>query len=81
MRLLSPLLSKRPLGTEQTRHLRWSEVVVRGGVEPPTFRFSGIGMTVYHGAEKSVLAAHRPSVDGHRPSCTRINETRTETGR
>ena len=23
------------------RHLGWSEVVVRGGVEPPTFRFSG----------------------------------------
>ena len=26
---------------DQQRHLRWSEVVVRGGVEPPTFRFSG----------------------------------------
>ena len=25
-------------------------VVVRGGVEPPTFRFSGIGTTVYQGA-------------------------------
>jgi len=24
---------------EQTGHPRWSEVVVRGGVEPPTFRF------------------------------------------
>jgi hypothetical protein len=23
------------------RNLAWSELVVRGGVEPPTFRFSG----------------------------------------
>ena len=23
------------------RNLAWSEVVVRGGIEPPTFRFSG----------------------------------------
>jgi hypothetical protein len=26
---------------DQPVRLRWSEVVVRGGVEPPTFRFSG----------------------------------------
>src|SRR6516162_9545259 len=32
---------KRPICTLRTRHLRWSGVVVRGGVEPPTFRFSG----------------------------------------
>jgi hypothetical protein len=34
----------RPMSTETLmplRHLGCSEVVVRGGVEPPTFRFSG----------------------------------------
>ena len=40
-RLLSPLLSIGPVGTERTGHLRWSGLVVRGRVELPTFRFSG----------------------------------------
>ena len=41
MRLLSPLLSNGPIAAEQPEHLRWSELVVRGRVELPTFRFSG----------------------------------------
>src|SRR5215471_19168009 len=32
---------KRPFRAKQMGHLCWSVVVVRGGVEPPTFRFSG----------------------------------------
>ena len=31
---------------QQRDHIRCSEVVVRGGVEPPTFRFSGLRITV-----------------------------------
>jgi hypothetical protein len=27
-------------------HLPWSKMVARGGVEPPTFRFSGLGIIV-----------------------------------
>ncbi len=30
-----------PIGGRRPEHRRSSEVVVRGGVEPPTFRFSG----------------------------------------
>jgi len=41
MRLLSPLLSNALSALNGPRHLRCSKVVVRGGVEPPTFRFSG----------------------------------------
>src|SRR5215469_14874659 len=41
-----------------TRSISWSELVVRGGVEPPTFRFSGV-------ADIQVGACHR-SVDGCR---------------
>jgi hypothetical protein len=36
----------RPVGTQRTGHLRWSELVVRGRVELPTFRFSGLRNTV-----------------------------------
>ena len=32
---------KRLSRTNRPRRSGWSEVVVRGGVEPPTFRFSG----------------------------------------
>src|SRR5215472_5133775 len=39
-RLLSPLLSIAG-SAPATVHRRMSESVVRGGVEPPTFRFSG----------------------------------------
>ena len=39
-RLLSPLLSIAG-SAPATVHRRRSESVVRGGVEPPTFRFSG----------------------------------------
>jgi len=31
-------------GTRQEQRFRCSEVVVRGGVEPPTFRFSVVGI-------------------------------------
>jgi hypothetical protein len=35
----------------------WSEAVARGGVEPPTFRFSDLGKTVQeHSQNPSVLA-------------------------
>ena len=35
---------------DHTVHVMPGQMVVRGGVEPPTFRFSGIGITVYQGA-------------------------------
>ena len=38
--LPSRLLSNEP-STRSQRNVGWSKVVVRGGVEPPTFRFSG----------------------------------------
>jgi hypothetical protein len=38
--LLSPLLSNALFGNP-SGHSRWSEMVVRGRVELPTFRFSG----------------------------------------
>jgi hypothetical protein len=36
-------------------------MVVRGGVEPPTFRFSGAGITVFAGSQESfaVLSGSR----------------------
>ena len=56
-------------------------VVVRGGVEPPTFRFSGIGITVYRGAGRVHPCCSPRRVDAHRPWCMNVNETKTETSR
>jgi hypothetical protein len=57
------LVLANPLATRHGPHdhqqcLRCSDVVVRGGVEPPAFRFSGIGIAVYRGAGRSIRAAH-----------------------
>jgi hypothetical protein len=38
---LRPGHEKTPGSRSWTGRFNWSEVVVRGGVEPPTFRFSG----------------------------------------
>jgi hypothetical protein len=37
---------KRPVCTKRPGHFRWSVVVVRGRIELPTFRFSGLSITV-----------------------------------
>ena len=37
---------KRAGPTNSPRRSAWSEVVVRGGIEPPTFRFSGLRITI-----------------------------------
>ena len=37
---------KRAGPTNSPRRSAWSEMVVRGGVEPPTFRFSGLRITI-----------------------------------
>ena len=47
-------------------HLRRSEEVVRGGVEPPTFRFSGAGTTVQarlYGSFAVLSAGPWPAID------------------
>ena len=39
----------------------WPETVVRGGVEPPTFRFSGLRTAVHRGHDRpSVLLVNDP---------------------
>jgi hypothetical protein len=43
MRLTAP---NADLTGSSTRSTAWSEVVVRGRIEPPTFRFSGLRITV-----------------------------------
>ena len=51
--LFGPKLRPHDLKTPGLRsssgRFSWSEVVVRGGVEPPTFRFSGLRTTVHQG--------------------------------
>jgi hypothetical protein len=40
--------SNAPVGEIRRGVFGWSEVVVRGGVEPPTFRFSGMSTPAGH---------------------------------
>jgi len=50
---------KRPARVDPLGRLCWSELVVRGGVEPPTFRFSGLRTMVQLGPSWSpCLRAH-----------------------
>ena len=53
--------------------------MVRGGVEPPTFRFSGLRNTVHGGTPRSVLPAHLSRMAFRGLSCTNVYETRNET--
>jgi hypothetical protein len=49
--------------------------VVRGGVEPPTFRFSGLGISVYARpltSERLLSARRWPDVDVHERACMRL---------
>jgi len=58
-------------------HGHWSDRVVRGGVEPPTFRFSGIGICPGQGRDKqSACTARALSVLRHdrlgQPCCVPV---------
>ena len=53
----------RPVGIQPLtglRHSAWSEVVVRGGVEPPTFRFSGVAYVKFVAGRAGVMHCRRP---------------------
>ena len=54
--------------------------MLRGEVEPPTFRFSGCGTTVQDRPHMSMEPAQRSVVDGDGRRYTNMNETRNETG-
>jgi hypothetical protein len=84
----------RPLGhwttteTTQTKNARialasgrfcWSNCVVRGRVELPTFRFSVLRTTVRGGSPTAASPAQQPSTTASALPCTPANETETET--
>jgi hypothetical protein len=62
-----------------TVNIRRSEVVVRGGVEPPTFRFSGLRTTVHDRPWRSFYLYGAGPVACDRRPCTYVDETQTET--
>jgi hypothetical protein len=47
----------RTIGAGQAEHCRSSGVVVRGGVEPPTFRFSGVAAAQVRSEDQACQAA------------------------
>jgi hypothetical protein len=67
------------LFSQVRRRFCWSECVVRGGVEPPTFRFSVLRTTVRQGPPQAIRPARRPSVNPGELRRTPANETETET--
>src|SRR5689334_1234495 len=76
----SRLLLANPLASRASREIDRSafalvRVVVRGGVEPPTFRFSGLRITVQDRPQRSACLLSRPRytpMDAGVRGCTRL---------
>ncbi len=79
MPLLSGLLS---IGYEDTACAAFPlvRVVVRGGVEPPTFRFSGLRIAVQNSPYPSLCLLSGRWAAFDEPRYTKMYETRNETG-
>jgi hypothetical protein len=67
--------ARSPDRQDQPGRLRCSEVVVRGGVEPPTFRFSGLRTTVQDWPRRSICLLSGPRytpIDAGAHRCMRL---------
>jgi hypothetical protein len=73
-----PQAATGPARQDQPGRLRWPDVGVRGGVEPPTFRFQDYGHRAGP-AREVYLPAQRPAVHADGRRCTNMYETRNET--
>jgi hypothetical protein len=60
-------------------HLSWSKMVARGGIEPPTFRFSGVRTIVHRRPSTSATCTATLNLNTNERRRTYTDETKDET--